>query len=75
LVEVLSLLTVISSDMNRILTPLSGLCTAISIVLLYFGLKDLFGEENDSKFMKMFIVVEAMYFAAKMIIGFLGVRI
>lgn len=73
--EVVSILTVISSGISKITSPLSGICSAISVVLLYFGLKEIFGEEDDNEFMKTFIMIEVIYFIAKIIFTLLGIYI
>ena len=75
LAAVLNLLTIISSQVSKITGPISSFCYVLSTVLLYFGIKELFQEEDDNQFIKTFMIIQAIYFAAKFVISFLGIRI
>lgn len=70
---VINLITIISSDASRITSPFSSLCHIVSIILLYFGIKELFKQEDDNKFMKTFVILELIYFAGVFILSFLGI--
>lgn len=70
---VINLLTIISYDMYKLTSPISGLCSVISTLLLYFGIKDLYGEEDDSSFIKTFVIVEVIFCAAQLLFSFLGI--
>lgn len=72
---IVSLLTIISSNASTITSPFSSLCAVISTVLTYFTMKSLFGGEKNSEFFKTFVIVEAIYFVAYIIVSFLGIYI
>lgn len=72
---VVGLLTIFSSRISILTSPFSTLCSIISVVLTYFTLKTLFNEEQNSKFFKTFVMVEAIYFVADILISFLEIYI
>lgn len=73
--EVISLLTLISSNASSLTNRISSLCAVISTVLTYFTLKGLFGEEQNSKFIKRFVIVEAIYYVVSLVVCYLGIYI
>lgn len=73
--EIISLLTIISADMARITTRIGGLCSVISTVLLYFAIKYLNEEDDDKAALKKFVIIEAIYKVASLVISFLGIYI
>ncbi len=73
--NVVGLLRIISSSMSRILSPFSAFCSVISIVLMFFATKSLFGEEDNSKFLKTFVIIEGIYYIAYLIISYLEIYI
>lgn len=72
---VISLLTIFSSSASRITTPISSLCAVVSVVLSYFAMKTIFNEEQNSKFLKKFVMIQAIYYIAYLIISFLEIYI
>lgn len=72
---VISLLTVFSSSASKITSPISSLASAVSVVLSYFAMKTIFNEEQNSKFFKKFVAIEAIYYVAYLIISFLEIYI
>lgn len=73
--SVLSLLTIISSQISMITIPISKLCSVVSIILMYFALKSIFGTEKNSDFIKKFVLVEGIYYIAYFVLSFLGLYI
>lgn len=73
--SVVSLLTIFSSSVSTITSPFASLCNTISIVLMYFTLKAIFGEEKNSDFIKKFVIVEAIYYVAYIIFSLLRIYI
>lgn len=71
----ISLLTIISSNITTITIPFSKVCSVISIVLGYFGFKFLFEEENDKSFITKFALIQAIYYVVYIIMGLLGIYI
>lgn len=72
--SIVSLLTIISTQVGQITRPFSSLCSVISIVLTYFAAKSICGEE-DSKFFKKFVLIEAIFYIVYFAISFLGIYI
>ncbi len=72
---VVSLLTIISLKVSTITTPFASLCSVISIVLTYFGLKNLFNEEKNSDFIKKFILIETIYYIVYIVLSFINIYI
>ena len=70
-----SLLTIISSNISTLTTPFSKLCSVVAVVLGYFGFKNLFGEEDDKVFVKKYVLIQAIYYVAYIVIKLLGIYI
>ncbi len=73
--ELVSLLVYISSNASMITSPFARFCNVISVVLAYFGIKELLAEKEDGKFIKIFVIIQGIYFLAAFVINFLGIRI
>ena len=73
--RVLYLLTLISSSISKILSPITGFANVISTILTFFAIKSLFEEEDNSKFLKTFVIVEAIYYVAYFLITYLQIYI
>lgn len=73
--SLVSLLTIISSGISIITLPFSKLCTVISIVLGYFGFKNLFEEEKSKDFIKKYVLIQVIYYVAYIVIGLLEIYI
>lgn len=71
--RVISLLVLFSSDISRLTTRFTTLCSVISTVLLYFGIKFIFNEDDDKKFIKTFAIIEGIYYIAAIIMSFLQI--
>lgn len=68
-------LTYISHKVTSITSPISALLSVISTVLVYFAVKFLSDEENDSNALKAFIKVEAIYYIICFALSFLEINI
>ena len=68
-----SLLTIISTEISKITGIFSSFCSTISIVLTFFAMKNLLGEEKCSTFFKKFILIEAIFYIAYFVVSFLGI--
>ncbi len=73
--EILSLLRLVSSSIIKVLNPISSFCSAITIIFTFFAIKAICGEEDNTKFLKTFILVEAIYYIAYLIISYLEIYI
>lgn len=52
--------------------PFKGFCYIISIILTFFGIKNLMEEKDNNKILITFLIIEAIYFGAVFILQFLG---
>lgn len=68
-----TLLTIIDTKISTVTVPFASLCSVISIVLTYFATKTIFGEEQNSKFFKKFIIIEAIYYIVYIVVSLLGI--
>lgn len=73
--EIVSLLTIISSGLSTITVPFARVCSAVAVVLGYFGFKHLFGEDDDKVFIKKYVFIQIIYYVAYIIIRLLGIYI
>lgn len=70
-----SLLTLISSNISMVTVPFAKICSAVAVVLGYFGFKNLFGEEDDKVFIKKYVLIQIAYYVAYIVIKLLGIYI
>lgn len=75
LAAVVRLLEIISTKVRIVTSPFSSLCAVISTILVYFGAKFILGEEDDKTFVKKFVIIEAIYYVAYIVIGLLDIYI
>lgn len=73
--SVISLLTIISSGISVITFAISGFCSVIEIILMYFAIKAIFGTEKNSEFIKTFVKVYGIFYIVAIIVGLLGINI
>ena len=73
--DVIGILYLISSSISRLLNPFTMFCSAISIVFTFFAIKALCEEENNTKFLKTFIIIEAIYYVVYLVISYLEIYI
>ena len=73
--EIVGLLTIISSSAIRITNKAYNLATLISTVLMYFAIRELYGEEDEKNAFKNFVIIEAVYVVVSLVISYLGIYI
>lgn len=73
--SVISLLTIFSSNVSPITNRISRIGTALSTIFLYFAIRDLYGEEDEKIAFKNFVIIEAIYLIASLVIYYLGIYI
>ena len=71
--EIVSLLTLFSSQVSRLTSPFASFCSIISTILLYFTLKSMYEEKEDNTFVKKFAIIMGIYYVVRFIISFLGI--
>ncbi len=75
LANVISLLTIISSNMSSITSKISSFANVLSVLLMYFAIGNLFDEDDEKIAFKKFVTVEGIYIIAAFIIHYLGIYI
>lgn len=75
LASVVSLLEIFSSQVYKIVSPFSGFCSIISTVLIYFTIKALYQENDDTTFIKKFAIIMGIFYIVKFVISFFGLYI
>ena len=70
-----SLLTIISSNISLVTIPFAKICSVVTIILGYFGFKNLFGEDDDKVFIKKYVLIQVVYYVAYIVIKLLGIHI
>lgn len=73
--EVISLLTIISSNISPITSKISTFGDILSTIFMYFAVKDLFDIEDEKAGFNKFVVVEAIYIVVAFVIRYLGIYI
>ena len=73
--SVLKLTLIISSSMSKLLTPFTGFCSAISLILTYFTAKSVLEVDKNSEFIKKFVLIEACYYVVYFVLTFLEIYI
>ena len=72
---ILGYLTYISSNVRYITNPIASLLSVISIVLMFFVVKEMFKEEDNEKALKLFVKVEVIYYIVAFAFSFLGISL
>ena len=75
LASILSLYSGISSEVYKITSSFSGLCNVVSTILIYFAIKALYGEKDDNKVAKTFLIVMAIYYGIALVLKFFNLYI
>ena len=73
--SIISLLGYISTQARMVTSSISGFCSVISTVLVYFAIKALHSENDDDKVTKTFIITMAIYYGIALILKFFTIYI
>ena len=73
--SIVSLLNLINSRIGFITSSFAKLCNIISIILSYFAIKNVFGIEKNSEFIKKFLLIQFIYYVVYIILSLLGIYI
>ena len=73
--SILGLLYYISSKVTYITSPIGSILSIMSTMLLFFAVKESFGEEDNEKALKLFIKIEAIYYIFDFVLSFLGISL
>lgn len=71
--EVISIISVLVSGASIITSPVTSMFTFVATVLTYFGMKDIFEEEDGAKFIKTFAIIELLSSFAIVILARIGI--
>ncbi len=72
---IITLLNFISDDMYKITGVFSTILSITKTILLYFGLKNVFADNDDKSFIKKFIVIIAIYEVIAFVLAFAKIYI
>lgn len=73
--SIISLLGYISSQARMVTSSISGFCSLVSTILVYFAFKALYSENDDDKVTKTFIITMAIYYGIALILKFFTIYI
>lgn len=71
--SIVNLLTLFGASAAKLTSPFSNFCSILSIILLYFAVKDLVNEKEDDNFFWKFALIIGIYYVSKFILSFLGI--
>lgn len=71
--QVISIVNIIFSKVTVITSPVTTTLSAIALVLTYFGMKELFEEEDDSSFIKKYAIIKLIAAFVLIILSKLGI--
>ena len=75
LASIVSILGFINTNVNKITSSFSGLCSVVSTILVYFAIKALYGEDDDNKVAKTFLIVMSIFYVVALVLKFFNVYI
>ena len=67
------LLSLISDNVYFLLNPILYFCMAISTVFTFFAIKYLYGESEDARSFKMFLIVQLVFYIVYLFLSFLDI--
>lgn len=70
---VVNLLTIIGSGIFRLTSAFSGFCSILSTILLYFAIKNLSNEENNSSYFWKFALIMGIFYVVKFVFSYLEI--
>lgn len=73
--SVISLLSLIDTKANTLISPINGLLSAVSMILVYFAIKDLFEIEDNTQAIKKFTYCMIIYEIVAIICYLFGIYI
>ena len=73
--SVINLLTLFSYNVSKITNKITSLCSIISVVFMFFAIRNLYGEKEEKTAFKNFVIIEAIYIVVAFIISYLGIGI
>lgn len=71
--ELISIITLLISGASIITSPISTMFSVVATVFTYFGMKDIFEEEDDAKFIKTFAIIKLLSAFVLVILGRIGI--
>jgi len=71
--EAISIITILISRVSIVTSPFTTMFSVIATVLTYFGMKDLFGEEEDKIFIKKYAIIKLLAAFVLVILSRIGI--
>lgn len=75
LASIIGLLTLFSKSAYKITNPISGFLGILTTVLLFIGIKNIFGIEDNNKGIQKFALVMGIFYIVKFLLSFLELYI
>ncbi len=71
--HIIDIIEILVSGITIISGPISTALSAVALVLTYFGMKDLFEENDDSSFIKKYAIIKLVAAFVLVILGRIGI--
>lgn len=73
--SVVSLLTIIDTQITKITSLFSGFCNILSTILLYFAIKELSDEKESDNYFWKFALIIGIFYVIKLVFSYLGITL
>ena len=73
--SIVSLLTIIDTQITRITSLFSGFCGILSTVLLFFAIKELSDEKESENYFWKFALIIGIFYIVKLVFSYLGITL
>lgn len=71
--EVIYIVDTLVSGISIVTSPFTTMFAAVAMILTYFGMKELFGVEEDESFIKKYAIIKLLVAFVLMILGRIGI--
>ena len=71
--QLISLINILVSGITIVTSPITTALSAIALILTYFGMKDLFEEDEDSSFIKKYAIIKLIAAFVLVILARIGI--
>lgn len=70
---VVNIVALLVNGISIITNPISTMLSALAIILTYFGMKDIFGEDEDKNFIKKYLIIKLISAFIFIVLGRTGI--
>ena len=71
--QIISIINILVTGITIVTSPITTVLSAIAIILTYFGMKDLFEEQEDSTFIKKYAIIKVIAALILVILARIGI--